>query len=529
MNLLSADNAEMHRAPNRGMSAPLNRMLNDYIRKGQTKEARKLFDESPESRDIVTWNSMISAYIRNNQIQHAHQLFDTMPERDVVSWNTMLSGFQRVNDLEIVVGYFVQMGRVGIKPSEFTLATVISSISSNCSFSYSLLMQQVHGQAISLGFNLSVFVGSALIGGYEKLGCKIGFCKVFDEILVKDVTSWNALILGYMNLGFVDEGCKAFEMMPERNVVSWTSLVNGLIKNRKLDEGRLWFDRMPEKNTVSWTVMISGYERNGLFMDALELFVLMWKLGVPPNQFTFSSVVSACAGCSSLVFGMQVHLNILKSGMPVDVILSSSLVDMYAKCGDINVAVGIFEDIPIKNLECWNSIIGGYARHGYGIQALEEFERMKGQGHKPDQITFVNVLSACAHGGLVEEGELHFESMERMYGIQAEKEHYACMVDLYGRSGHLEKAENLIRSMPLEPDVVVWGAMLGACGMHSSLGFALFAAEEMYKLEKDHPAMYSLLSKIHGDKGGWSRVIEMRKMMKQVGAKKQTASSWIES
>ncbi|KAF5195846.1 Pentatricopeptide repeat-containing protein [Thalictrum thalictroides] len=119
--------------------------------------------------------------------------------------------------------------------------------------------------------------------------------------------------------------------------------------------------------------------------------------------------------------------------------------------------------------------------------------------------------------------------MERMYGIQAEKEHYACMVDLYGRSGHLEKAENLIRSMPLEPDVVVWGAMLGACGMHSSLGFALFAAEEMYKLEKDHPAMYSLLSKIHGDKGGWSRVIEMRKMMKQVGAKKQTASSWIES
>ncbi|KAF9611868.1 hypothetical protein IFM89_036512 [Coptis chinensis] len=450
-----------------------------------------------------------------------------MPKRDVVSWNTMLSGYQRNNDIDKAIRYFKQMGRIGITPSEFTYAAVITSVSSNTF--HVLLLPLLHAQVICLAFNLSVFVGSALITSYEKWGCEKSLRGVFDEIPVKDVTSWNALITGYMNLGFVEEGCLAFEMMGERNVVSWTSLVNGYINNKKLEEARFRFDAMPEKNVVSWTVMISGYERNGLFMDALSLFVVMWKMGVRPNQFIFSSVVSACAGCSSLVFGRQVHLSILKSGMPVDVVLSSSLVDMYAKCGDISAAVSVFESIEVKNLESWNSIIGGYARHGYATNALLEYGTMKEYGFKPDQITLVNVLSACAHGGLVEEGELHFESMGRIYGIKAEKEHYACMVDLYGRVGELEKAEKLIKSMPFEPDVVVWGALLGASGLHSNLEFGLFAAEAMYKLEKDHPAMYSLLSKIHGHNGVWTRVIELRKMMKQMGAKKQKAGSWVES
>ncbi|KAF6155817.1 hypothetical protein GIB67_039148 [Kingdonia uniflora] len=317
--------------------------------------------------------------------------------------------------------------------------------------------------------------------------------------------------------------------MEGRNVVSWTTLVNGCIYNKKLDEARFYFDKMPEKNVVSWTVMISGYERDGRFLDALEMFVSMWNSGVGPNQFTCSSIVSACAGCSCLFFGRQVHGNIFKFGLPIDVILSSSLVDMYAKCGDISSAVIIFESIPVKNSASWNSIIGGYARHGFGIKALEEFERMKRHGVEPDEITLVNVLSACAHVGLVEEGEMHFESMGREYGIEAGKEHYTCMVDLFGRAGLLDKAETLIRKMPFEPDVVVWGALLGACGLHSSLELGIFAAEELYKLQQDHPAVYSLLCKIHGNKGVWTSVTELRKMMKDMKARKQKAGSWIES
>ncbi|KAK2968318.1 hypothetical protein RJ640_021707 [Escallonia rubra] len=353
--------------------------------------------------------------------------------------------------------------------------------------------------------------------------------KVFGEILVKDVTTWNAFILGYMDLGLTVEAQRAFEMMPEKNIISWTTLVNGYITNWKLDKARSVFDEMSNRNVVSWTAMIKGYVQHGRFLDALELFSVMLDSGTPPNHFTFSSVLDACAGCSSILVGSQVHSCILKSGIPLDVILLTSLIDMYAKCGDIEAAFCIFESMTKKNLVSWNSMIGGYARHGLATTALDEFESMTEGGVKPDHVTFINVLSACAHGGLVEEGERHFNSMGTKYGIQARREHYACMVDLYGRAGQLEKAEKLIEGMPFKPDEVVWGALLGACGLHSSLAVGEFAARGLQDLEQDHPAVYSMLSKIHGEKGVWSNVTETRKMMKANRAKKQKAGSWIES
>ncbi|KAI3898223.1 hypothetical protein MKX03_017649 [Papaver bracteatum] len=504
----------------------LNRLINESVRNGRLMDARKLFDENPIGRDIVTWNSIISGYVKNEQIHIAQELFDEMPERDVVSWNTMLKGFQRINDIEKLVSYFKQMSMNGLKPTEFTIAIVVTAVS-NAEFR--ILIQQIHTCVVNLGLNSSVFAGSALMKSYMSMGCPVAIYRVFEEILVKDVTSWNALLFGYMNLGCVDQGRRAFEMMPERNVVSWTTMVNGLVNNKKLDEARFYFDEMPEKNVVSWTVMISGYERNDHFLEALELFVLMRRLGYCPNQITLSSTLSACAGFSTLVFGMQIHTSLIKSGQPVDIILSSTLVDMYAKCGDISAANSAFESIPEKNLGSWNSIIGGFAGHGLGVKALEKFESMKNVGVRPDEITLVHVLSACARGGLTDEGEMHFEKMEREYAVKPGIQHFACMVDLYGRIGQLEKAVELIRTMPYEPDVVIWGALLGACGLHSSLEVGLFAAEEMQKLEQDHPAVYSLLTKIQGEKGMWNQVTELRNMMKQSGARKQKAGSWIES
>ncbi|KAM7495783.1 hypothetical protein LguiA_020197 [Lonicera macranthoides] len=286
---------------------------------------------------------------------------------------------------------------------------------------------------------------------------------------------------------------------------------------------------MRERNVISWTAMIKGYVRYGKFVYALELFLLMLNSEIRPNHFTFSSVLDACAGCSSLSVGNQVHSFILKSGIHLDVVLSTSLVNMYAKCGDIKAAFCIFESMEKKNLVSWNSIIGGYARHGLAKRALEEFDRMIKGSVKPNRITYVNVLSACGHGGLVEEGERHFNSMKTKCGIHAGLEHYACMVDLYGRAGQLKKAEKLIKEMPLEPDVVVWGALIGACGLHSCLEVGEFAAGGLCKLEQGHPAVFSMLSKIHGEKGVWSSVIEIRRMLKESHTRKQKAGSWVES
>ncbi|RZC50924.1 hypothetical protein C5167_019350 [Papaver somniferum] len=222
----------------------LNRLINESVRNGRLMDARKLFDENPKGRDIVTWNSIISGYVKNEQIQIAKELFDKMPERDVVSWNTMLKGFQRINDIEKLVGYFKQMSMNGLKPTEFTIAILITALSNE---EFRILIQQIHTRVVNLGLNSSVFVGSALMKNYMSMGCPVAIYRVFEEILVKDVTSWNALLFGYMNLGCVDQGRRAFEMMPERNVVSWTTMVNGLVNNKKLDEAMCYFDEMPGK------------------------------------------------------------------------------------------------------------------------------------------------------------------------------------------------------------------------------------------------------------------------------------------
>ncbi|KAK7246078.1 hypothetical protein RIF29_40936 [Crotalaria pallida] len=512
------------RTPTTVTLTKLNSLLESYINNNNITQARQLFDENPSSRTVVSWNMMMTAYIQHNQIQHAHDMFDKMPHRDTVSWNIMLSGFHRIKNTNALFQCFLHMGRAGFAPNDYTLSTLLRGVIGTV---LDVLVQQVHARALRLGLNLNVFVGSSLIRAYASLRDKEGLCRVFDDVLMKDVTSWNALVAGYMELGSVDDGQRMFDLMPERNIISWTTLVAGYIRNKRVDEARSVFDEMSERNVVSWTAMISGYVQNMRFMDALELFQLMFKSGTRSNHFTFSSVLDACAGCSSLPMGLQVHLCIIKSGIPGDVIYLTSLVDMYAKCGDMDAAFRVFESIPNKNLVSWNSIIGGYARHGLATRALEEFDRMDKVGVTPDEVTFVNVLSACVHAGLVEEGEKHFVAMLTKHGIQAEMAHYSCMVDLYGRAGKFNEAEKLIKNMPFEPDVGLWGALLAACGLHSNLELGEYAAERIRKLESNHPVPYSMLSKIQGEKGIWSTVYELRDMMNERQVKKQKAFSWV--
>lgn len=471
---------------------------------------------------------MIASYIQNDQLRKAQDLFDQMLVKDVVSWNTFLSGLRKSKNPRGVYICFLQMIRTGFRPNDYTISVVLSAVLKT---EFIVLVPQIHVFVVkSLALHPSVFVGSALMVGYANLGDSVAMSIVFGEILERDVTSWNALVSGYMEMGYIKEAQRVFDAMPEKNIVSWTSLLKGYINNRMINKAQDVFNKMGEKNVVSWTAMINGYVQNRNFANGWKLFRLMLRSGTsPPNHFTFSSVLDACAGCSSLLMGQQIHPRIVKYGIPDDIVLSTSLVDMYAKCGDIDAAFRVFEAMPMKNLVSWNSIIGGCARHGCATRALEEFERMVETGTKPDEVTFINLLWACGHGGLVREGEKQFNSMVGKYGIQAGLVHYACMVDLYGRAGQLEKAEKLIEAMPFEPDVVVWGALLGACGMYSSLELGENAAKGIKKLKDDHPAIYSMLSKIHGEKGAWNSVAELKRIMKEKNVMKQRAGSWIVS
>ncbi|XP_065864251.1 pentatricopeptide repeat-containing protein At4g16835, mitochondrial-like [Euphorbia lathyris] len=506
--------------------------LNNLAVDGQLHQTSDLDNAGPSSgqnvqnQNISSFNKTLSFYVQNHQIEHAEELFDKMPLKDVVSWNTMLSAFSRSKNLLAVYKYFLEMQRFGIIPNEYTISIVLSAV---VDINFNVLVPQIHAHLISIGLNSSVFVGSALVRAYASMGDQIAINRAFNEILVKDVTSWNALISSYMELGCMSEAQGVFDTMSERNVISWTILINGYIANKRINKARSMFNKMSERNVVSWTVMISGYVQNERFWDALKLFRLMVDSGTKPNQFTLSTVLDACAGCSCPLTGQQVHSLMLKVGVRDDVILLTSLVDMYGKCGYIDAAICVFESIKRKNVMSWNSIIGSYARHGLATQALEQFKRMISSGFRPDEVTFVNLLSACAHGGLVEQGEEYFQSMGPKYGINAELEHYTCMVDLYGRAGQIDEAEKVIKRMPFEPDVIVWGALLGACGLHSSLELGEFAAEGIHKLKRDHPAAYLMLSKIHGERGEWNGVMELRQLMKHRRIRNEKAGSWLQT
>ncbi|XP_047311822.1 pentatricopeptide repeat-containing protein At1g09410, mitochondrial-like [Impatiens glandulifera] len=512
------------------ISTPLlNQSINVCIQRGNLKDAREFFDQYPLSRNVVSWNSMISGYFKHGQIKPAQQLFDEMPMRDIVSYNAILSGMHMSKDPHQVYLYFLNMARAGHKPNEFTFSIVITSLL-RTSFN-PLLLTQLHGLALRCSLNSSVFVGSALIRAYcdiDNLKC---LRKVFDDIAEKDVSSWNAILLSYMDMGLTSEAERAFDVMPETNIISWTTLINGYINNKNLNRARYIFQKASEKNVVMWTSMINGYTQNSMFVEALELFVSMLNLQTRPNCFTFSTVLNACSGSSAFLTGKQVHSLVLKYGFDSDVVSSTALLNMYGNCGDIEAATTVFECITQKNLTTWNSIIGCYSRHGEGVMALETFYRLtRTTRFKPDRITFVNVLSACGRAGLVEEGEWLFDCMRNhYYGVEVEMEHYACMVDLYGRAGFLNKAVKLMEGMTMEPDVVVWGALLAGCCWHSCSELGEFAARGLYKLKEDHPAIYSSLSKIHGDNCEWITVADIKSLVKRKQIEKQKAGSWIDS
>lgn len=440
---------------------------------------------------------MIRGLVEDHQLNQAHRLFDEMPLRNVDSWNAILSGYYRGRDPSQVYRLLREMGRSGCALNEYTVSMVITAFLGS---KFSPLVPQIHAFVLHLGLESRFAMASTLISGY-------------------------------MDIGSVEEAERVFHMMPTKNGISWTSLLHGYIINGCIDKARSMFNttRESERNVYIWTVMINGYVKCRKFWEAMMLFIAMINSGGVPNHFTYSSVLRACALTSSLLLGQQVHARVMKFGMPDSVVLLTSLIDMYAKCGDIEGASGVFQNMQHKNTASWNSIIGGLARHGLGMMAFETFNRMIENGIVPDNVTFVNVLYACVHGGLVYEGEAYFKSMKVKYGIEAELEHYACMVDLYGKVGELEKAERLIKEMPIEPDVVVWGAFIGACAMHSNWKLSEFAVEGIERLKKDHPAVYTMSLKVHAEEGSWSRVMELKKMIGTKRVEKQRASSRIET
>lgn len=329
-------------------------------------------------------------------------------------------------------------------------------------------------------------------------------------------------------MGETEEARRLFDKMPQRDIISWNAIVTAYAQNDKVKEARELFDNMPQRDVVSWNAILAGYEQNGQGEDALKLFNQMLRSGTIPDQSTFTSILSACTRLATIEQGKQIHTHIIKTIFKSDVLLGNTLITMYAKCGSIDDAHQVFHKMPIKDKVSWTTTIVGYAQHGHSNEALELFRQMEEAGVKPDHVTFVGVLSACSHAGLVAEGWHFFDSMSRDYSITPTVEHYSCMADLLGRCGHLHEAEEMITKMPFEPDAVVLGALLSACRIHSNVELGRHVAEKLFELEPENGANYVLLSNIYAAASRWDDVAALRMKMKDRGVKKQPGCSWIE-
>ncbi|XP_071704502.1 pentatricopeptide repeat-containing protein At5g15300-like [Rutidosis leptorrhynchoides] len=462
-----------------------NSMLDLLMRCEKTHMARCVFEEMQE-KDIVSWNSMIFGYCNNGRVNIARELFNSMPDRNVISWTSIICGYVKVGDMKEARVLFDAMP--------------VKDIAS----------------------------WNVMLSGYVNTGDVYAATDIFNKMPFRDVGSWNLILSACCKVGNLDLARRYFDKMPSKNVATWTMMVDGYMKSGNVDEAKILFDQMPERNLISWSTMIGGYAKIGEPKRALELLETFKKEGIKPDETFILGVISACSQLGVLDAAESVIDEYVGPGLFSNLHVATSLIDMYAKCGDLQKATQVFEMTRKKDLFCYSTMIAAYANHGLGREAILLFEEMKRNNLEPDAATFIGLLSGCNHGGLIDEGWRYFKQMTDEYGIQPTDKHYACMVDLLGRAGCLNEAYNLIHSMKVAPSAAVWSSLLAACSVRCNAELAEVAANKLFKIEPDNSGNYILLSNIYAALKQWDNVAKVRAMIRQNRVRKNKGSSWIE-
>ncbi|XP_020251014.1 pentatricopeptide repeat-containing protein At4g14820 [Asparagus officinalis] len=336
-----------------------------------------------------------------------------------------------------------------------------------------------------------------------------------------------ALITMYSNCGSMETAKKLYDGLSPKNPAASTAMVFGYAKLNQIELARSVFDSMADKDLVAWSAMISGYAESDRPAEALKLFNEMQLSNVRPDKITMLSVISACANLGALDQAHWVHTYVSNNGFNRVLSVNNALIDMFSKCGSLTIARKIFNEMPERNVITWTAMITGLAMHGEGTTAIALFDQMKLEGVRPNKVTFIGLLYACSHSGLVEEGQRVFESMSVDFGLEPEQQHCGCMVDLFGRAKLFKEAIDLINSMPFQPNVVVWGSLLSACRLHGEVELGELAAKRILEMDPGHDGAYVLLSNIYAKAGRWRDVGEVRRSMRSQAVWKERGCSWI--
>ncbi|ERM98332.1 hypothetical protein AMTR_s00170p00032020 [Amborella trichopoda] len=558
--------------------------------RNQGKVLHDLVRESGLEEDLFVSNSLLSMFCRCGRFEHAIQLFNKMPERDRISWNSIITGYIEHGFFDEAMEMLQKMIESGYKPDSVTILSALAGCPlalgreihgyairngfhstfrvrnslvsmygkcgrndyANILFRNSIKKDKVAWNALISGYAQNGFFDEslALLHEMRLTGCHCDtitysgiisafsqndrphdalriFTQMLDLGLIPDAVTITSILPSCSDLQFFDY-CQEIHAYTYRHSLETdirirNALISVYSKCKSIQRAHQIFTQIFERDVISWSTMIAGYAQNGHHNEAINTFRDMCNTKTTPNPITITSVLSAFAQTSSLKPGKELHLHALKHGLSDHTYVGSALIDMYSKCGKIEESRRIFDRISERNLVSWNAMILAYAIHGQGGKALALFKKVE----KPDHVTFLSILSACSHGGLVDQGTEIFNSIEN-FGLSPSEGHYACMVDMLGRVGQVKEALDLIEKMPVKAGVDVWMALLGACRIHSNLNIGIYAGRRIIELGSENPGFYVLFSNFLAGFGRWEEVEEVRRLMEGRRVKKRAGCSWIE-
>ncbi|GKV35633.1 hypothetical protein SLEP1_g43878 [Rubroshorea leprosula] len=512
--------------------------------------------------DVDVVNALITMYVKCGNLSNARVLFDRMPRRDRISWNAMISGYFENGECLEGLRLFFMMREHSIYPDLMTMTSVIAACEQ---LGDEKLGREIHGFVMATGFSIDISVCNSLIQMYSSYGQLEAAEKVFNGMESKDIVSWTTMISCYENnvmpdkaletykmmelegivpdeitlasvlsacaaLGRLDMGTKLHELAKSMGLISYIIISNTLIdmysKCKCIDKALEVFHGIPDKDVISWTSIILGLRLNNRCFEALMFFRHM-KQNTKPNSVTLLSVLSACARIGALTSGKEIHAYALRSGVGQESFLANALLDLYVRCGRMQLAWNQF-NLQKNDVAAWNILLTGYAQQGQGKMAQEFFDKMIMSNVYPDEITFLSLLCACSRSRMIAEGLEYFYSMEHNYGITPNLKHYACIVDLLGCSGKLEDAYQFIMQIPLKPDPAIWGALLNACRIHHHVDLGELAAQHIFETDTESVGYFILLCNLYAESGNWDEVARVRKMMKEKGLTIDPGCSWVE-
>ncbi|KAL6601289.1 hypothetical protein ACP70R_044509 [Stipagrostis hirtigluma subsp. patula] len=497
-----AAGAQLHaRLLRLGLRAPLpvgNALVAVYARCGRAEDAARAFREMRD-RNALSWCSLLHAYVASGHMRLAHELFDEMPTRSSVAWNTLLMGYSRSGNASQCLILFNKMRVEGLACDDATFCILVDACTE---LPYPSGGFAIHKIIVQSGWNAITEVSNSLISLYTKFSLLDEAVRIFESMEVRTIVSWNSLIDAHMKLGHTDQAAALFQSIPETNVISWTT-------------------------------MIGGFARNGCPDEALALFVEMLTNGdIYPDDFTFGAVLHACATAASLTSGRMIHGSVFQSGFASYLYVANSLMDMYAKCGDVEGARNVFKGIFAKDLISWNTMLFGLAINGLANEALAVYDSMSSHHVCPDEVTFAGLLTACSHSGFLEQGKALFEAMVSVHGLEPKPEHLACVIDMYARSGNMLKAMEMLDhySGPVRThNSDIHEAMLSALSSeHLNVRAGRKVGNDMVASKPARDAGYVALSNLFCATGQWDEADRIRRAMAEQGVKKSPGCSWIE-